>query len=141
MGVTNVDAGTLAANWQAKLAGATDRMTAGAQAVTTPPGQAAAAAKDAYLAGVNASVNIWAQKVSAVTTQQWQTAYIQKGLPRVAAGASAAQAKFATILGKILTAEKSIVAQLPARGGLENNIARSAAFQRAMAGTKGQYTA
>jgi hypothetical protein len=141
MGVTNVDAGTLAASWAAKMAAAGPRMQAGAQAVTTPPGQAAAAQKDAYLNGVNASVNLWAQKVAAVSTADWQNAYITKGLPRVASGAAAAQPKFATVLAKILSAEKSIVSSLPARGGLENNIARSAAFQRAMAATKGQFTA
>jgi len=140
MGVTNVDAGTLAQSWATNLAGATNRMQAGAQAVTTPPGQAAAAQKDAYLQGVQASVNLWAQKVAAVTTADWQQAYIQKGLPRVAGGAQAAQSKFAVTLGKILQAEKSIVSSLPARGGLENNIARSAAFQRAMAATKGSFS-
>jgi hypothetical protein len=139
MSVTKVPAATLAQAWATNMAGAQARMQAGAQAVTTPPGQAAAAQQAAYLAGVQASVNLWAQKVAAVSTAEWQQAYITKGLPRVATGAAAAQGKFATVLGKILATEANIVQGLPARGGLENNIARSAAFQRAMAAAKGSF--
>ena len=139
MGVTNVDPNTLAQMWAQNLAGATTRMQAGAQAVTTSPGQAAAAQQSVWLANVTASANLWAQKVSQVTTQQWQNDYITKGIPRVATGAQAAQNKFASILGKIIANEKTIVAGLPARGGLDANIARSAAFARAMAQTKGTY--
>jgi len=140
MGVTNVDPQTLATSWANNLAGAQSRMQAGAQAVTTSPGQAAAAQAAVWLQNVTNAQQLWQQKVAAVTTAEWQQAYITKGLPRVATGAQAAAPKFAQVLGKIIQAEKSIVAGLPARGGLENNIARSAAFQRAMAATKGQYT-
>ena len=140
MGVTNVDPNTLAATWAQNLAGATARIQAGVQAVTTPPGQAAAAQKSAYLAGVNASVDLWAQKVSAVSTAQWQQATITKGIPRIATGAQAAQPAFAATLGRILTAEKSIVASLPARGNLQQNIARATAFMQAMAATKGTFS-
>jgi hypothetical protein len=114
-------------------------MQAGAQAVTTPPGQAAAAQQAVWLQNVTASANLWAQNVAAVTTQQWQQAYIQKGLPRVATGAQAAQPQFAQILARIIAAEKSIVAGLPARGNLDQNIARSGAFQRAMAAQRGSF--
>ena len=139
MGVTNVDPATLAQMWAQNLAGATTRMQAGAQAVTTSPGQAAAAQQQVWLANVTAAANLWAQKVSQVTTQQWQQAYINKGIPRVATGAQAAQQNFASVLSKIIANEKTIVAGLPARGGLDANIARSAAFARAMAQTKGTY--
>lgn len=139
MGVTNVDPQTLAQMWAQNLASAGSRMTAGAQAVTTSPGQAAAAQQAVWLANLQASANLWAQKVSAVTTAEWQNAFINKGIPRVATGASQAQAKFATTLGKILQAEKSIVSSLPARGTLDQNIARSAAFARAMNAQKGNF--
>jgi hypothetical protein len=140
MGVTNVPPDQLAQAWATNLASAANRMQAGAQAVTTSPGQAAAAQQATWLANVTASANLWAQKVAAVSTQQWQQAYITKGIPRVAQGAQTAQATFAQTLGRIIAAEKSIVASLPARGNLEANIARSAAFQRAMAQQKGQFS-
>lgn len=139
MGVTNVPPDQLAAAWAQNLAGAQARMQAGAQAVTQSPGQAAAAQQATWLANVTASANLWAQKVAAVTTAQWQQAYITKGLPRVATGAQAAQANFAQTLSRIIAAEKSIVASLPARGNLDQNIARSAAFQRAMAAQRGSF--
>jgi hypothetical protein len=139
MGVTNVPPDQLAAAWAQNLAGASQRMTAGANAVTTSPGQAAAAQQATWLANVTASANLWASKVAAVSTAQWQQAYITKGVPRVATGAQQAQASFAATLGRIIQAEKSIVASLPARGNLDQNIARSAAFQRAMAAQKGNF--
>ena len=139
MGVTNVDPNTLAQMWAQNLAGASSRMQAGAAAVTTSPGQAAAAQQAVWLANLQASANLWAQKVSQVSTAEWQNAYINKGIPRVATGAQAAQSKFATTLGKIIQAEKSIVASLPARGTLDQNIARSAAFARAMNQQKGNF--
>lgn len=139
MGVTNVPVDQLAANWANNLAGATARMQAGAQAVTTPPGQAAAAQQGVWIANVTAAANRWAQNVAAVTLPQWQQAYISKGLPRVAGGAQAAQANFATKLGRIIAAEKSIVPGLPARGNLQANIARSAAFATQMNALKGTF--
>ena len=139
MAVTNVPPDQLAASWAQNLAGAQSRMQAGAQAVTTPPGQAAAAQQAVWLANVTASANRWATNVAAVSTQQWQQAYIQKGLPRVATGAQAAQASFATILGRIIQAEKTIVPGLPPRGNIDANIARSAAFARAMNQLKGTF--
>jgi predicted transcriptional regulator len=126
--------------WANNLGGATARMQAGAQAVTTAPGQAAAAQQSTWLANVTASAPRWAQKVAAVSLNEWQTAYVQKGLPRVATGAQAAQPKFAQTLSRIIQAEKSIVSSLPARGNLDANINRSAAFQRAMAQLKGSFS-
>jgi hypothetical protein len=140
VGVTNVDPNTLAQMWAQNLASAGSRMQAGAQSVTTSPGQAAAAQQAVWLANLQASANLWAQKVSAVSTQEWQQAFITKGIPRVATGAQAAQSKFATTLGKIIQAEKSIVSSLPARGTLDQNIARSAAFARAMNQQKGSFS-
>jgi hypothetical protein len=139
MGVTNVDPATLAQSWAQNLAGAQSRMQAGAQAVQTPPGQAAAAQQAVWLANVTASANRWATNVAAVTTAQWQQAYITKGLPRVATGAQAAQPAFAQVLGRIIAAEKQIVPGLPARGNIDANIARSAMFARAMNQLKGTF--
>lgn len=139
MGVTNVPPDQLAQNWANNLAGATSRMQAGAQAVTTPPGQAAAAQQAVWLANTTAAANRWAQNVAAVSTASWQNSYITKGLPRVGTGAQAAQAQFAQTLSRIIAAEKTIVPSLPARGSLDQNIARSAAFARAMNQLKGTF--
>ena len=139
MAVTNVDPSTLAANWAKNLSGATDRIKAGVQAVTTPPGQAAAAAADRWLANVTNSQALFRKNVAAVSLSDWQDAFVNKGLTRIAGGAQAAVPKFATTLGKIIQTQKSIVSSLPARGDVEANIARSAAFIRAMHGAKGSF--
>lgn len=139
MAVTNVDPATLAASWAQKLGAAGDRMKAGAEAIQVAPGQAAAAASSRWLQAVTSAESRFKSNVAKVTKEQWQAAYIGKGLPRVASGAQAAQSDFAVTLGKILQAERSIVSSLPSRGDVEANIQRSAAFIRAMAATKGQY--
>lgn len=140
MGVTNVDPNTLAQTWAQNLAGATTRIQAGVNAVTTPPGQAAAAQAAVWLANVTAAQNLWAQKVAAVPLQSWKDSMNNKGVPRIATGAQAAQSSFATTLGKILQAEKGIVQSLPTRGNLQQNIARATAFMTQMAATKGTFS-
>ena len=139
MAVTNVPPDQLAANWANNLAAANARMQAGAQAVTVSPGQAAAAQQGVWLANTTAAANRWAQNVAAVTTAQWQQAFITKGLPRVATGAQAAQPQFAVTLAKIIQAEKGILPSLPPRGNLQANIARSAAFATAMNQLRGTF--
>jgi hypothetical protein len=139
MAVTNVPPDQLAQAWANNLGAATQRMQAGANAVTTSPGQLAAAQAQVWLANTTAAVNLWQQNTAAVTAQQWKDAYITKGLPRVGQGAQAAQASFAQTLGRIIAAEKSIVPGLPARGNLEANINRSAAFARAMNQLRGSF--
>jgi len=81
------------AKWLANLSGATARMQSGAMSVTVAPGQAAAAAADKWLQKVTQAKAKFANNVSAVTLQQWQTAYVNIGIPRVAQGAQAKQSK------------------------------------------------
>lgn len=139
MAVTNVDPTTLAANWSRNLSAAGDRMKAGASAVTTAPGQAAAAASSRWLANVTAAEGLFKKNVAAVSLADWQNAFINKGVQRVASGATAAQDKFAATLGKIIAAERSIVSTLPSRGDVEQNIARSGDFIRKMHSAKGSF--
>lgn len=79
--------------WVNNLQNATAAMTAGANRVTTSPGQAAAAAADKWLAKVTQAKAKFAARVGSVTLQQWQTAYTTYGVQRVAAGAQAKQGK------------------------------------------------
>lgn len=123
----------VAARWKAGLSAAGQRITAGVQNVTVAPGQVAARNKAGYVQGVMDSQDKWARNVAAVPLSEWQNALITKGVPRIATGAAVAEADFADFMGKLLPYEATLVAQLPARGGLEANIARSAAFIRGMA--------
>jgi hypothetical protein len=64
---------------------------------------------------------------------EWQQAAIDKGLPRIAQGAQAAQPKMTAFMAQVLPHIAAGQSSLPARGGLEQNIARMTAFTRHMA--------
>lgn len=130
--MAKVTADQAAAQWAQRLSGATDRITQGVNSVTTAPGQAAARQKAAYLANVQAAGDKWASRVASVPLSDWQQAMTQKGAPRIAQGAQAAQPKFAQFMGQLLPYIDSGKSALPARGNLEQNIARSTAWIRHM---------
>ena len=127
-----------AQKWANNLGAATAAYTAGVQAVTAAPGQAAAAAVDRYISGTQAAAQKFATKSAAVSLTSWQQSAINKGAPRLATGATAAQAKFTAALTSLFPAISQAVASLPPKGNLQQNIARSVAFQTAMANYKSQ---
>lgn len=122
-----------AAKWAQNLGAAQTRYTAGIQSVTTSPGQLAAQASDRWISGVQLSVPKFVANSQAVTLQSWQQASINKGAPRLASGASAAQPKMQNVFTSLFPFIAQVQGSLPPRGDLEQNIARSAAFQRGMA--------
>ncbi len=140
MAVTNVPVATLAERWATNMGASGAKVQAGVQALTVAPGQAAARQKAVYVANVTAAQTRWARNVAAVTLPEWQQDMINKGIPRIATGAAAAKTKFAATLTKIMTAERQLVASLPARGSTQANIQRAVAFMTAMAQKKGTFT-
>jgi hypothetical protein len=111
---------------------ATSRMTAGAQAVTTAPGLAAAAAKDKWLARVTASQAKFANNVAAVSLASWQNSYINIGVPRVAQGAQAKQQKVTSFMDQFLPHLQTglqTIDKMPSTT-LEDGIARATAMIR-----------
>ncbi len=121
-----------AAAWARNLSSAGDRITRGVQAVTTAPGQAAARQKAVYQANVAAATDKWASRVASVSLPEWQQAMLDKGAPRIAQGAQAAQPKMAAFMGQLLPHIAQQVSALPARGGLDQNINRMTQFVRGM---------
>lgn len=122
---------TAAAKWAANLAGATQRITDGVNAVQVAPGLAAARQKAVWVQNVAASQDKWASRVAGVSLQSWQQSMITKGVPRIASGATAAQPKMEAFLGQLIPFLQNAKQALPARGTLDQNIARSAAMIRA----------
>lgn len=120
------------AKWVQNLSAATDRMTQGAQAVTKAPGLAAAQAADKWLQRVTASKTKFAANVAAVSLQSWQNSYINIGIPRVAQGAQAKQAKVAAFMDQFLPYLKTGVATIDNMPSttLEDGIARATAMIR-----------
>lgn len=126
----------IAAHWAQNLSGATAKITAGVNAVSTAPGQAAARQKAVWLQNVTAKADKWAANTAAVSLQTWQQDMVSKGIPRIGQGAQASQAKFAAFMGKLLPYINSGRSTLPARGNLDANIARMTAWARYMSNFK-----
>ena len=84
------------AKWVSRLSGATTEIQQGVAAVTTAPGQAAAAKFNKWVAAMtNPTVQAkWRNNVAAVSLSDWQTAMTNIGIPRIATGAQAKQGKY-----------------------------------------------
>ena len=122
----------IAAHWAQQLGASGAKITAGIQAVTTAPGQAAARQKAVWVQNTTAAADKFAAHSAAVSLSDWQNAAINKGVPRIATGATASQAKFAAFMGKLLPYINSGRGSLPARGNLDQNIARMTQWARYM---------
>lgn len=122
-------ASDVANKWAANLAAATTSITAGVQQVTVSPTQLAAANLNGYLAGTQQAVTSgkMAASLQRVSLQDWQTAMIQKGIPRIASGAQAAKPKMASFMQQFLPYVQQGVTNLQSqpRGTLEQNIQRA----------------
>jgi hypothetical protein len=125
-----------------RLTQATADVTAGVEQVTVAPGLAAAEAADLMLIRLTESITSgrWAQAVGSVTLQEWRTAMLKKGVPRIAAGIQASKGKLEKFYAQLLPAVDSAVATIDAmpRTTLEDRINRSSQFQRIMSEFKFQ---
>jgi len=134
------NAAQVAQKWSQNLAGATQAITNGVNAVTVAPGQAAAA--QAQVAGANYAAKIadgsWAAAVAAVPLSTWQQAMIKKGLPNLANGAAMGQTKMQNFMNQLLPHVQQAVASLPPRGTKQQNRQRMLAFSDAMMNFKKQ---
>lgn len=127
-----------AAKWNRNLKGATQSITDGVNAVTTAPTAKAAAQADKWLSRLNdaKTKDKFKSGLNRVTLQQWQTAMLQKGVQRVAAGADAGQSKyqsFASDFYPYLAQGQAKVAALP-KLTLEDSINRMTTMIRHNAG-------
>lgn len=119
---------TGANKWATNLAGSTEAIKAGVNAVTESPTAKAAQNLDKAAARYNEAVTSgrMAQKLNAVSTQDWKTAMIEKGLPRVQQGANQGKAnylKFANAFYPI-AAEASREAKAMPNNNIEEGINR-----------------
>lgn len=127
-----------ASKWSAGMAGATQAYTDGINNVKVAPGQLAAAQANTWVANVTAAKNTFATRVASVSLQSWQSSAVNKGAPRLASGASAAEPKFQSFLNNFLPKLSGIVEGLPARGTFEQNLSRLQAYIQAVHQLKGQ---
>lgn len=112
-----------AAKWKANASAATTAYTDGINAVTSAPGQKAAAQKNVYVQNVQASADKWARNVN-VPLADWQSAATTKGATNYPVGINAGAAKQAAFMADFLPKVQAIAKSLPPRGTIEQNIAR-----------------
>lgn len=125
--------------WSNNLSAAGPAIAAGVNAVTSSPGQAAAKAKDRWLANLNASADRWAARLNAMPLDYWKQQMTTLGVQRIQQGASSKKGKMQAFLAKWLPYEQSVVAALPPRGNTEANIQRAVALMRKNAEAKGKF--
>ena len=122
--------------WGRRLSAAAPDVQAGIDRVTVAPGVQAAAASQRMLANLTTAVTngTWGNNVAKVSLQDWKDAMKNKAIPRLQQGIATAQQKKAANITTFLSAVDAARADALAlpKGGLEQNIARSVAFQRSM---------
>ena len=128
----------LAAKWASKYGSSTESYKQGVQAVVGNPAQKAIAAKDLWIARLNeaAADGRFEDGLSKVTEQSWKQACVEKGAAAMAAGARIGAAKVERHEREFGPTRDAIVAGLPARGTLDQNLERAAQMARAMAATR-----
>lgn len=132
MATTN--AAAVAQKWATNTAAAVPSYKAGVASVTTAPGQAAAAAVQSWLNGVQNAAQKFANNSAAVSLQAWQQAASTLGAARLPQGVQQAQTKFQNFMSQLLPFTQQLSAQIAAmpKGGLANGIARATAAITAM---------
>lgn len=136
------DPTTAAQKWANNLAAAANSgvVTAGINSVTVAPGQAAARQKAVWASNVAAAQDKWAANTAAVTLQAWQQDAINKGVPRIATGATAAEPKMQAFLTKLLPVINNAKNNLPPRGTFQQNLQRATAMATALHQAAGTFT-
>jgi hypothetical protein len=122
--------------WKSRLDASTDRIKAGVEKVTEAPGIAAAAASDKFRLHIIEAIESgrWAGEVSKVTLADWKKAMLEKGIPRIRAGTTAAvpeMKEFATALFTHIDAGQRMIEDKPSVT-LDDNIERMTTFIRHM---------
>lgn len=105
--------------------------------VTEAPTAKAAKAQTKMLQNLTNSVNSgkWAARLNSVSVEDWKSAAINKGLPRIASGIDGARAKVVDFASQLLPYEANLQAQVTKLPNLtlEDSINRMTTFVRGMA--------
>ena len=126
----------VAEKWSRRLTAATPDMQKGVAGTKINPATQAIAKKDKMRQNLLASIDSgkWERGLQGVTLASWQKAMIDKGIPRVAAGAVAAQPKMQAFMSELLPYQDNLINEVNNMPDLtlEDNIARMSAFVRGM---------
>lgn len=126
-----------AAKHARRLTAAIEDIRTGLGRVTESPTAKAATKQDKMLAELTRSVQSgkWAARLKSVTLEQWRTAAIEKGLPRIAAGVAGATAKMTDFGTQLFAYENTLLGKIAAMPDLtvEDAINRCSTWIREMA--------
>lgn len=123
-----------ARRWGQNMQAASETMKAGANAVTVSPMEQAAAQADVWLMRLNESKQKWVDGLRRSNLQDWKSAYINKGVPRITQSVQLAMDKVLRFQQEWIPFARNVAEQLPPRGNLEQNIARMNENVRRLAG-------
>lgn len=128
----------LAALWSTRVQSSVDAYKSGINSVSENPAQQAIAAKQRYIDGVNRAFQEgrYEAGLQGVTKESWKAACVEKGAANIASGARAGAVKVQRAEQRMGPIRDAIVASLPPRGSLEENIQRAAQMARQMAATR-----
>lgn len=123
-----------AEKWARRTQAATPDYQKGIDRVTESPTEAAAQQVALYLQHVQEEAEKWQRRLRSVSLAEWKTAAKVKGGARISSGVQGAQGKMATAAAVLLPIVDRVSAEVRAmpKGSIEERIARSAAYQRAM---------
>lgn len=123
------DPAFVAQKWAQNLGASTESIRQGVQAVTESPMEKAARNVDGWVAGVNRSRDKFQAGLRRRTLGDWQSSMIEKGIPRVSTGATAAQPKMQAFMAEFLPHVERVAQQVRSmpKGGIDNGIARATA--------------
>lgn len=120
-----------------RLQAALPDVRAGIERVTVSPTSQAAAKQDKMLQNLTRAVTDgkWRRGLERVTLEDWKSAAINKGVPRIAAGIDAAHGKQVEFATKLFAHLNPLMTKIHAMPDLtiEDSIARSTAMIRGMA--------
>lgn len=120
----------IAARWAQNLAGSTQKIKDGINAVTVAPGQAAARQVDVWANNTMSAKDKWKARVASVSLADWQAAAAGRGVDRIGSGAQAAIPKFQSFMTQFMPFVQAGRNNLPPRGTLDQNINRAVAMMR-----------
>ena len=134
--MAKVNSTQFAEKWARRMSQSTQDIQNGVNRVTEAPTAKAAAKKQKMLQNLTAAVNSgkWEAGLNRVTLQDWKKSIIEKGLPRVQAGVTAAQPKVAEFATKLLSYQDNLQSQIESMPDLtlQDSIARMTAWVTGM---------
>jgi len=127
-----VTADAAQAKWLSRLSGASQDIINGVNGVTVAPGQLAAAQQQKWLQNVQAAADKWKRNTGNVSLEQWRQYMLNVGVPRVAQGAQAKQAKYGAFAQQFFPHLEAGIAKVKSMPSttLEDNINRAVTMMR-----------